>query len=167
MAVLSTWLEAILLFAWVWVMVLIPVNALDIGLVWPSAVVLVAAGLWLVTFTARALRVSVAIDRVTATLRVRNVYRSYSLAMDSIATCRVRSLWQFWRGGLGRWPPAVVLVDRAGHEVPITASVTERQARRNEMLKFLRSAKVPGLPTRDEYVRSLGRYVGRNAVSHR
>lgn len=166
-AVLTTWLEAMLLFTLVWIVVLIPVNVLDIGLAWPSVVVLVAAGLWLATFTVRALRVSVAVDRLTATLRVRNVYRSYSRAIASIASCRVRSPWQFWRGGWGLWAPAVVLIDCVGREVPITASVTDRQASRREMLTFLRSANVVELPTSDEYTRSLGRYVGRDVLSNR
>lgn len=166
-AVLTTWLEATLLFTFLWAVVLIPVNALDLGLAWPSAAVLVVAGAWLVTFTVRALRVSVAVDRRTDALRVRNVYRSYSCAIASITSCRVRGPWQFWRGGWGLWAPAVVVVAGDGREIPITASVTDRHARRSEMLQFLQSAKVPDLPTRDEYVRSLGRYVGRDAVSNR
>lgn len=166
-AVLTTWLEAMLLFTFVWIVVLIPVDAFDFGLAWPSAVVLAAAGVWLATFRIRALRVSVAVDRLTATLCVRNVYRSDSLAIASITSCRVRGPWQFRRGGWGLWAPTVVLVDDDGREVPITASITDRQARRSDMLQFLRSARVSDLPTREEYVRSLGRYVGRATSSNR
>lgn len=167
LAVVTTLVETMLLFGLVWTVVLIPVNALRLGFAWPSAVVLGAAGGWLTTFTVRALRVAVTVDRLASTMRVRNVYRTYSLELASIATCRVRAPWEFRMGRLGHWPPAVVIVDDHGREIPITASVTDRQARRNDMLLFLRSVKLPDLPTREEYVRALGRYVGRDAESNR
>lgn len=164
-AVVMTWLEAMLLFGLVWIAVLVAVNSLEVSAVGVATVLLVIAGAWLVTFTVRALRVSVVVDPAAAALHVRNVYRSYSISLDSIATCRVRAPWQFWRGVWGVWAPAVVLVCRSGHEVPIIASVTDRRARRGEMLEFLRNAKVPHLPTRAEFVHLRGRYVGRDRVS--
>jgi hypothetical protein len=44
-----------------------------------------------------------------------------------------------------------VIVDDHGREIAITASVTDRQARRDDMLLFLRSVKVPDLPTPEEF----------------
>lgn len=162
LAMVSTWLETTLLFMFVWIAMLITVEALDIGLRWPSAAVLVAAVAWLSTFTVRALRVSVVVDRSMAIMRVRNVYRSHSVTIGSIAGCRIRGPGQFWRGGWGMWAPVIVLVDRAGREVPITASATDRRVRRSEISAFLRAAGVPGVPTDDAYVRAIARSVRRS-----